>query len=135
MVTLNNARVKARNAKRNDDIVQLIKAFQLAADNAGGVFPVTGNLWACVSTDCITSLPIKAISDFIKPYINTPTDPPGHRNGLFPDIYGYSYYRVDKTSNATMVWYLDWQSGALNCGPGQGNFHPGYFVQCIFKFN
>src|SRR3989338_10373753 len=47
--SLNNARVKARNAKRIQDINQLANAFNLGYVSG---FPTNGGDWACVSATC-----------------------------------------------------------------------------------
>src|SRR3990167_10755081 len=91
IIMLNNARVKARNAKRNIDIVQLKKAFDLAID--GGVtlpIIIPGN-YACITSSAATENCSSAhhfqqsLHDVIKSFIQEPVDPVGGSR----DDYGY----------------------------------------------
>lgn len=134
LMMINNARVKARNLKRNGDIVQLIKAFQLVADNAGGVLPES---WAaCVSTSCSggTYYDDPVIYEFIEPYIKTPTD----QADTVRPYQGYTYFNptdFGKGSGAYLVWSLE-PVPVLNttCGPGYRIFWYGDLA-CTVKID
>lgn len=140
LAMLNNARVKARNFKRNGDIVQLIKAFQLAADNAGGVLPATDTSGGvCVSASCSGHFgnppDDPEVNQFIEPYIKKPVDPGGATAAnLDPrqpaiQIKGYVYFNSDDGAN--LRWMLEGAPASnTTCGPGYGfYFLNNYFCR------
>ena len=131
-VTLvNSVRAQARNTKRNSDVAQLIKAFQLGADNSGGVLPLSGrdvdNECICVSTFCEQSWGPAgwgdlgynvAVDNFIGPYIKKPQT---LDSGWLP-LRGYLYCNpknFDKGVGAYLLWFLEADEVTSSvCGPG-----------------
>ena len=134
--SLNNARVKARNAKRIQDINQLANAFNLGYVSS---FPINGGDWACVSADCYGNW-----NDFITngtvdagftPFISKPVDPAGRRDtgGGIPDTGGYIYFNpvtsIDPpgttydlpawTSGAYIGWIMEGTVSSTICGRGR----------------
>ncbi|HEY0980257.1 MAG TPA: type II secretion system protein [Candidatus Paceibacterota bacterium] len=90
MASLNSARVKARNARRVSDMVQLRTAFNLGAGDTG-TLPASG--WVCISATCYGNWSIYQSSTTIDavftPHMPTkPIDPPGGRAGYG----GYLYH-------------------------------------------
>ena len=128
VVMLNNARMKARNIKRNGDIVQLIKAFQQAADDSGGTLPINGvpESWSCVSASCYGSWqfsqPSAAVDTALSPYIKKPADPnaAGHVSGGYLYSYSTDLTMVGIPQGAYLMWYLEPSNNDSPdfCGPG-----------------
>ena len=89
IASLNSARAKARNASRNEELVQLRTAFVMAASNSNP-YPNSSYQYPCVSASCYEgwgSFTADATVDaYLAPYMKKPTDPtggtgPGMRHG------------------------------------------------------
>jgi type II secretion system protein G len=91
LVSLNQARVKARDAKRKGDLTQLQKALELYAANNSGAYPSTGGSWWGVSANGgnrTTSGANAYILGLTPTYLTLlPTDP----RGITTDWSGYLY--------------------------------------------
>ena len=141
---LNAARVKARNAQRNVDIVQLKKAFELAVDNTGGALPSSGGLndWACVSSGCygnfIGSITANATVDSaLAPYIKKPADPIDSSRQNRGYIYSSQSVGFGlKGPGAYLIWFLENESvTATVCGLGTYAWSVYNSMMCYFKFD
>jgi len=124
VIVLNNARVKARDLKRNSDVVQMVKALDLAADNTGGVLPdISGR---CLSTSCGACASYDPdLHDFIAPYIKEPTDP----NPSSLSCWGIQYNGSE--GSAYLYWQLEDKTNN-KCGIGRSWGGP---VSCRYDFN
>ncbi len=142
MASLNSARVKARNARRNSDIKQLISAFNLGLDGSGTLpNPGTGN-WHCVSATCYegwaSAYPVNATVDaYLAPYLpSKPADPTGGSRGYGGYLYFYNYPplgMVDGTSlsGSMLTWIQELPNSPGVCGPGKVYSIGPSWVQCI----
>lgn len=137
MVSLNSARVKARNANRNATNKQLMTAFNMAADANGGIFPSTGGNWSCVSATCYdgwaSAYPaIAAVDNALTPYIKKPEDPTGGSRGYGGYLYNSSWGTTGYPTGAYVNWMLE--PGATNCGPGGAAYSStANYIQCVLK--
>ncbi|MDD4901137.1 MAG: type II secretion system protein [Patescibacteria group bacterium] len=119
---LNSARVKTRNTKRTAEIVQLSKALQRVADDAGGVLPSSGpGGICCVSSSCTTLPAYAALDTQMAQYIKKPDDSTAFGRVQFG--YGYTNPSVvdyGKGIGAYLLWPLEGRSVDHNtfCAPG-----------------
>ncbi len=142
MASLNSARVKARNARRNSDIKQLVNAFNLGLDGSGTLpNPGTSN-WHCVSATCYDNwaspYPAHATVDaYLAPYLPTkPTDPTGGSRGYGGYLYFYNYPPLTMADGTVLAGsMLNWIQEPPNtsgvCGPGKVYSVNASWVQCI----
>ena len=132
--SLNNARAKARNAKRIQDINQLVNAFNLGYTNG---FPINGGDWACVSATCYGAWNGFGVNGTVDagftPFISKPVDPAGRRDtsGGGIDTGGFVYlnptlpapsppYNVPAwTSAAYIGWIMEGTVSSTICGRGR----------------
>ncbi|HEY0980256.1 MAG TPA: type II secretion system protein [Candidatus Paceibacterota bacterium] len=140
MASLNSARVKARNARRSSDVVQLRNAVNLAITDSG-IFPPSG--WACISATCYglwSQYPADASVDaMLAPYISSkPIDPPGGRDGNGGYLYNGSWpggpvYGGTKTVPAGPVlnFSAEMPLKADTCAPGYVIGVFGNAIDCI----
>lgn len=135
MVSLNSARVKARNVRRNADILQLVKAFQLASDAASGTLPSVSS-WACVSTTCSGYMSgfgaSSAVDAAISPYIKKPLEPSSNFSGYLyinPADYGQG-------TGPYLNWLLEPVAVTSDvCGPGVFYTSNANYIQCFLKIS
>ncbi|KKR03443.1 MAG: hypothetical protein UT31_C0021G0011 [Parcubacteria group bacterium GW2011_GWF2_39_13b] len=145
LVSLNSARSKSRNSKRNANIQQLKTAFNMAADANNGIF-VTTSTWACVSISCsggfVTYVANPTVDAFFTPYISAkPEDPADSRRSSS----GYLYYNSWAGGTGTdgffaagpyLYWMLEPATIAPGvCGPGRVYRSGTNFVRCMLKLN
>lgn len=143
LASLNSARVKARNARRNSDIKELITAFNLGL-NGSGTLPDTGTAnWHCISATCydawVSAYPANATVDaFLLANISSkPIDPPGGTRGYGGYLYIYNYpsplTMLDGTvlSGSMINWIQELPNTAGICGPGKVYGVTTEYVQCI----
>lgn len=147
MVSLNSARVKARNAKRISDARQLATAFNMAADAAGGTFPASSaDLWYCVSVDCYgvwDSYAASAeIDAAVAPYIKKPDDQLNATTGYGGYMYngawagGTGYGGTIFPAGAYLTFALEPVTiSAGVCGSGGIWIANESLVQCLLKIN
>lgn len=142
LVSLNSARTKARNAKRNADIEQLAKAFILSYDNTG-TWPGVDGQWACISLTCPGgTTAVAAVDAAIAPYIQKPTDPPGTQGYIYNKLFGgFDSVPYGGTELFPGGPYLNWfveGSSAYEgaCGKG-GIMSAGNnpLIQCLLKID
>lgn len=138
MIVLNSTRVKARNSKRNQDIKQLMTAFALAIDNAGGTIPTTSGNWACVSSSCyegwssITA--IAGIDAAIAPYIKKPEDYNDPTRGFGGYLFNSAAADYGQGAGATMDWLLEPVANTPGvCGPGFFYSQTANYIQCFAR--
>jgi len=133
MVSLDSARGKARNAKRNSDIIQLYATFQLGYD-ANGAYPSTDGAWACVSYACYGSwspfVPIAAVDNFLSPYIKKPSYPAIGGEGGY--VYNSSWSAAGWVAGAYFSWLND---PGGNCGQGVQYSSSESYTQCMLKID
>ena len=115
LVALDNARIKARNAKRISDVLQLVTAFNLSLTVSGATLPDTAGGWACVSASCyngwssITAVP--AVDTFLTPSLSQkPTDP--QDNGSR----GFGGFIFNNNWAGGSAWPGDGSNGVLPAG-------------------
>ncbi|KKS33468.1 MAG: hypothetical protein UU95_C0030G0005 [Parcubacteria group bacterium GW2011_GWC2_42_12] len=123
MVLIRVTQIKARNVRRNGDIVQLIKAFRLAEDNAGGVLPTGG---ACVSNGCTgifsPFVNIDAVYSAIAPYIQKPSDSSEFGRTGSGYIYSSPASYYSSSPGSWLSWLLEPVANVPGvCGPGSAH--------------
>ncbi|HEY0980456.1 MAG TPA: type II secretion system protein [Candidatus Paceibacterota bacterium] len=143
MASLNSARVKARTARRNSDIKQLVNAFNLGLDTTGSLPNPGTSAWYCVSATCYdgwgpSTISANATVDaFIAPYLPTkPSDPVGGSRGWGGYLYFYNYpplTMVDGSvvSGSLLNWVQELPNTPGICGPGKVYVVSATYVQCI----
>ena len=132
LVSLNSARLKARNVSRIQSIHALTTAFNLGIGNNVS-FPSTGSQWVCVTTSCYQgwgSYSANATVDaFLSPYLpSKPSDPTGGSRGYGGFLYvNPATYYAGKTG-AYLNYLLE--PGGV-CPPGSFWSDGGVYVQCL----
>ncbi len=137
IVSLNSARVKARNVSRNSEAIELRTAFNLGI---GGTLPNVSYQYPCISTSCFggwSSYVANATVDaYFAPYIKKPTDPTDGTRGyggfllLTPANWGGSPptwpvgYYVDYLLEPGGTCPSDSYSGATSA-----------YVQCVLRLD
>ncbi len=138
--SLNSARVKARDAKRVADLIQIRNALELYYNDYGHYPNLSGATWACFDCTTYISTPIyspNAASIYValQPYLSgVPKDPnnaPGADSGyLYRSDTGVDYKMMDYRSPENMS---DFKSNLYdvsrcssvsggNCSPGPNTF-------------
>ncbi len=145
MASLNSARVKARNARRNSDIKQLVNAFNLGLDGSG-TLPASGpNGWVCVSATCYegwaSSLysAYAPVDAYLAPYLPTkPSDPTGGTRGSGGYLYHSNwpgntspYDGVVNPPGAILHWLAELPVSPTVCAPGRISSVSTIHVSCI----
>jgi len=134
LVSLNSARVKARNANRIASIKALQLAFNMAADNANGVFVSTDGAWVCVTATCYGGWNIyvanATVDAAIAPFIKKPVDPADSARG-----YGGFVYINPSSGGAYLDWLMELPNAAGICGPGYVYAFTANFVECRLKLD
>lgn len=154
LTALNGARSKARNVRRNEDIYQLIIAFNLGLSTNGSYPDVSG--WSCVSATCYGGLYSQTFSQnwylisadsnvdaFLSPYLSTKsTDPSDSTRGGGGYAYmngvsglgappGNANYDLS-VDGVYLNWLLEPGSG---CGPGRiARSLNQNWTECMYKF-
>jgi len=144
LVSLNSARGKARNTKRNADAAQLMTAFNMGITENNSLPLAT---WCCVSKTCYlgwaTAYPANtAVDAFITPYLSVKPDDPYEAGRGYG---GYLYINSWSGGNGESGYfppgaYLNWMiepttitSGA--CGKGGVWSHTSSYIQCLLKID
>lgn len=146
LVSLNSARGKARNVKRNADIEQLRTAFNMAYDTAGS-FPSTTN-WVCVSKSCYGGwgsssgyIANSTVDNFFTPYMVKPDDPADSSRGYGGYLYrnswaGGSGYDGTFAAGVYFTWLLESVTVTSGvCGPGRVLAVSSGYIQCALKID
>ncbi|HEV8601648.1 MAG TPA: prepilin-type N-terminal cleavage/methylation domain-containing protein [Patescibacteria group bacterium] len=147
LVAMNSTRSKARNARRNADIKQLVTAFNLGLSSSNFLPLNAGGVWACVSSSCyggwstyVANVPVDA---FLATYISKPSDPQDSSRGEG----GYAYYNVyaGTTSGydgyvfpvgAYLYWSVELPVNSSSCGIGRIKDVSGSnYIECLFKID
>ena len=140
LASLNSARVKARNVRRNADIKQLQSAFALASSDTGAL-PDSGGVWYCVSTTCYEGWAGYAQHSTINSFLQTampsfPTDPPGGRayggylyHSAYPTTLQYDGTTV--TAGPVLHWLLEPPYRVGMCGSASVNSVSANYVACL----
>ncbi|HEY0979857.1 MAG TPA: type II secretion system protein [Candidatus Paceibacterota bacterium] len=145
LASLNSARVKARNVRRNADIRELQSAFALAASDTGSMPSSAGNFegWACVSATCYQGWSIYSANSTVDTFIATtmpskPIDPPGGRG-----YGGYLYHSSSlgatnydgsvTTAGPVLHWLLEPPYKVGMCGAGNANAVNSNYVACVIS--
>ena len=146
LVSLNSARIKARNAKRVDDIKQLVTAFNIALNSSATGLPDTGGVYACVSLSCYGGFSAyidnAAVKNFISPYLaaypSDPTDPTRgyggflYRNPLGP-LVGYDGSTFPQ--GVYLNYMVEPPLNSTSCGMGRPVDVKANYVQCLLKLD
>lgn len=139
MVSLNTARVKARDTKRAAEVKQLALAMQMYYDNIGSFPPTAGclNGWCCLGHgDAGTCWAGSyhgntAADNALSPtYISKIPDDPLNNTAKYGDAY---MYRVDGDT-ATLHWGVETcsPSSAICDGGTYGNWGSGNGIGCNY---
>src|SRR3989344_2790566 len=130
LISLNSARGKARNAKRNADMKQMANAFILGLDSNNGSFPDSGG-WACISASCYGSwvgiTEIYAVDDYLASYVaQKPSDPFESGRGFGGYLYAIAWGPAVSPYDSgfyPLGTYLDWMVelplSSGSCGIGR----------------
>ena len=156
LVAINSARIKARNARRNDDVQQLAKAFNLGLNNPGATFPDSSGAylnsgWVCISTTCSGGWApyynTSTVDTYLTKYAQKPTDPSdGGARGYGGYLYNSNWgggTALDGTffPTGTYIIYLSEAppsvvSTSNACGAARVWWAaPGYYVECAVPLN
>jgi prepilin-type N-terminal cleavage/methylation domain-containing protein len=147
LVSLDNGRVKTRNARRNSDIKQLVHAFNLGYTNSfpGGAGAAAG---ACVSVQCYGSWSIyvadtAVVDPYLAPYMSSkPSDPSGGTRDYGGYLYinpwsgvspydGYSF-----PSGPSLHWGVELPVSSISCGPGRiWSLPASGFIECVLRLD
>lgn len=141
LASLNSARTKARNARRNTDIKSLITAFNLGITGVSGL-PDTGAAWFCVSASCYDGwsgyVANSTIDAFLLPNIATkPSDPTGGSRGYGGYLYYYNfpggtaYNNVFFPVGSVVHWLAEPPITANVCAPGGIWSVSGNYIACV----
>jgi len=145
LISINGARVKARNNRRNADIKQLINAFHLALSNAP--FPATGGTWYCLSPSCYggySGNPANVTVDaYVAPYISKPSDPEDSTRGMGGYLYkaewpggGASLYDGFIFGDGVYLnWAIEPPAEPTSCGVGRIWSANASVIQCLAKID
>lgn len=140
LVSLNSARGKTRNTKRNADVVQIATAFNMGINDSNSL-PTAS--WCCVSKTCYlgwaTAYPANTTVDaFIAPYLPAkPDDPYEAGRGYGGYLYMNSWSGGTGESGyfppgAYLNWFVE-PTGT--CGKGGIWGHASSYVQCLLKID
>jgi len=144
IISTANARMASRNVRRNADIAQYLKAFSLANDANGGVYPL---VQSCVSVTCGGAwsgvVANAGVDNFFSPYFpNKPTDPPDAKrtvtgyvyNGAFSGTAPYDGYIY--SSVPVVSWFMETPSNITTiCGAGRVWSTTATQTQCFLILN
>ncbi|MFH0856971.1 MAG: type II secretion system protein [bacterium] len=134
VIALDNARIKARNARRKSDVTQIIKALELYANAHGGAYPSTGGpTYTAASLKCLGMTTsqgcfnadrhhgLDSLKTALDPYLSKmPGDPT--RNDVNFDKYLYSsvchqdHYSI--ANKPCIYWQTEGTVNAAECAPG-----------------
>jgi prepilin-type N-terminal cleavage/methylation domain-containing protein len=137
VVATKNARVKANNAKRIADVIQIKKAFELA-NNLGGnsSYPSSGgDVWVCILHSCSSwagydTSGANAVNNLLSPYLpNLPVNTAA----------GYLYDGSFASGPSGPGAYIDYalEGGSGDCG-GLGKYwatYPNGVYECMLKLD
>ena len=135
MVSLNSARLKARNAMRISQIEQLRNAFSLALSDSPYPNVGTATVFTCLTTSCVwsgTTYNADATVDaYLSSYIKKPTDP--STSALV--FNGFLYLTPNNWAGDHILpagYYIAYmlEPGASNCGPGVLYNTGVNYIQC-----
>ena len=124
LVSLNSARVKARDARRRADIKQFQTALELYYDNAGQ-YPVSGGAsspnsnWSNSADGSWTTLQTTLVTYIAK----LPVDPKPSGSGTWPGTvgaYGYAFYSIADSGCLAGQWYMIVYQLETASGPDSG---------------
>ncbi len=142
LVSLNGARAKARNVRRNQDIRQFANAFNLAI-NDGIILPAAG--WSCISITCYggwSGNPANANVDAVfSPYMRKPSDPADAVRGYGGYMYANAtsdwtaYNGTVYTGGAYMTWLVEFPFASNSCGAGVILGTSPNYIQCLYKID
>lgn len=139
--SLNSARAKSRNARRNSDIGQLIKAFNLGL-TANNTLPATGDAWICVSELCYGGwsgyVGNATVNAFLSPNMPTkPQDPAGSRSGYGGYLYNAAYTGTSSydgyvfQTGGVIHWLAEKPVTSSACAPGRIMGVYADFITCV----
>lgn len=139
MVSLNSARVKARNTKRNQDAKQLMTAFAMVANNAGGLIP-EAPIWTCIAASCYGGWtdyqPNAALDAAISPYIKKPDDPANSTRGYGGYLFANPVIDLGQGAGAYLVWLMEPVTVAAGvCGPGFVYETTANYIECAIRLS
>lgn len=147
LVSLNGARIKARNVKRNADTKQFINAFGLALDSSSTGYPDSGGNWVCISSSCYggwAGFSANATVDaFLSPYLSQkPADPTdGNARGYGGYLYLSNWPGATSPTGTYFppgpyITYLTEPPNAQGaCGPAQIWYVAPAYIQCLLLLN
>lgn len=140
LASLRSARIKARNANRIAEIVQIAKALQLVSTNNSTYgYPDSGGTWACVSTSCGGGYAVYTANATVDAAMAAylPKQPSVNDN-----IANYGYLYNSNNGNFTgptgitfpvgsyLGYFLE---GSVPCGPGQQYSTDSVSTNCFYK--
>jgi prepilin-type N-terminal cleavage/methylation domain-containing protein len=134
LVSVNSARLKARNTTRMLGVKTLVDAFNLSLTDINSL-PTTSN-WVCVSYICydgwIGYLPENTVDDFIAPNLSEkPRDPIGGERGFGGFLY-LNPYTVGGIPGAYILYIVE-QPGS--CVLGIVNNTSTDYITCLVKLD
>ncbi|PIP68971.1 hypothetical protein CO033_00195 [Candidatus Nomurabacteria bacterium CG_4_9_14_0_2_um_filter_32_10] len=141
LISLNNARSKARNAKRNSDIEQIIIVLNLDFDNR----PIPNRQWYCISQTCSGGFKNQPrhsqIDAYLKQYIPNIIDPEDNKRGYGGYVYAKTGPWPSSPYDGTFFEYGVYLNyilepttlTSISCGKGKIFKVTSNYIQCLFK--
>lgn len=129
IASLNSARVKSRNARRTNDIKQLLNAFNLGLEGAGAL-PSSAGAWVCVSASCYDGWAGQATDATVNNYLSLylpqkSADPVGGIRGYGGYLYNSAWagsIAFDGSSfpaGSYLYWPAEMIGSQTSCAPGR----------------
>ncbi|MEK7627244.1 MAG: prepilin-type N-terminal cleavage/methylation domain-containing protein [Patescibacteria group bacterium] len=131
LVSLNSARVKARNVSRIASIRMLVNAFNLSR-GADGSLPSTSGAWACVSVSCYDGWSQFTANATVDAFLasslpSKPSDPTGGSRGYG----GFLYINPAVYQGPTGAYFNFLLEPSGSCPPGSFWGINANYVQCV----
>ncbi len=123
LASVSTTRLKARDARRLTEIVQIQLAFQLYLDNNINYPPSGASFWVCLghtTTETCWDGGISgndAVNAAIEPFFSKIPDDPLNNTACFGDAYAYA---SDGGTSATLHWYYENDSAPIDKACGRG---------------
>jgi len=127
LVSLNGARVKARDARRKSDMKQMQLALEMYADDNNGNYPAVNNaggwVYSCDSSwNALQTVLSKYMPTLPKDPVNTSCAGPFYANYY---TYAYGYYPQSYPGKYDLVTALENTSDPARCGVAKWLYHTG----------
>jgi prepilin-type N-terminal cleavage/methylation domain-containing protein len=142
IASINSTRHKSRNARRVSDMQQLVSAFNLGLEGAGGL-PDNGSDFACVSQTCTGGFASYAADSVVDAFLLAnmsakPTDPIDSTRGYNGYVYsfawpgGTSYDGATFEQGSIIEFMAEPPLTTASCGRGRVWNVTSNYIECIY---